>query len=129
MGSFKNVKQKWIPEITHHAPGVPIILVGTKSDLRQDQETLQNLKAKGLNVVEQNKIDEMKSEIGAVKYVECSALTQENLKTVFDEAIRAALIPQKKKQKGRLHFAISVELETPWLLLGGGELSLVHGLH
>ena len=37
----------------------------------------------------------MASEVKAVKFLECSAKTQEGLKTVFDEAIRAALIPQK----------------------------------
>ena len=32
--SFENVKQKWYPELKHHCPNVPMILVGTKLDLR-----------------------------------------------------------------------------------------------
>ncbi|KAJ6906394.1 hypothetical protein NC652_023972 [Populus alba x Populus x berolinensis] len=36
--SYENVAKKWIPELRHYAPGVPIILVGTKLDLRDDKQ-------------------------------------------------------------------------------------------
>lgn len=44
----------------------------------------------------------MAKEIGSVNFIECSALTQKGLKTVFDEAIRAVLCPvlqSKPKRK------------------------------
>ena len=37
--SLQNVQEKWIPEVSHHCPDTPIILVGTKSDLREQPET------------------------------------------------------------------------------------------
>ncbi|MCD9638484.1 Rac-like GTP-binding protein arac11 [Datura stramonium] len=36
--SYENVAKKWIPELKHYAPGVPIVLVGTKLDLRDDKQ-------------------------------------------------------------------------------------------
>jgi len=98
--SFDNVKSKWYPEIQHHCPGVPIILVGTKSDLRNDQGTVAQLQSKGLSMITSTQADERVKEIQAVQHMECSALTQEGLKAVFDEAIRAALNKPKPKKKG-----------------------------
>uniref|UniRef100_A0A8C5S5W1 Ras homolog family member Q n=2 Tax=Colubroidea TaxID=34989 RepID=A0A8C5S5W1_LATLA len=42
------------------------------------------------------------TQIGAYCYVECSALTQKGLKTVFDEAIIAILTPKKHTMKKRI---------------------------
>eukprot|EP00735_Rhodelphis_limneticus_P007300 TRINITY_DN19820_c0_g1::TRINITY_DN19820_c0_g1_i1::g.11325::m.11325 TRINITY_DN19820_c0_g1::TRINITY_DN19820_c0_g1_i1::g.11325 ORF type:complete len:193 (+),score=68.18,sp/Q6RUV5/RAC1_RAT/85.42/3e-121,Ras/PF00071.17/1.2e-56,Miro/PF08477.8/2e-18,Arf/PF00025.16/1.3e-08,GTP_EFTU/PF00009.22/2.4e+02,GTP_EFTU/PF00009.22/0.0096 TRINITY_DN19820_c0_g1_i1:134-712(+) len=100
--SFENVKAKWYPELNHHAPGVPIILVGTKLDLRDDEETKKKLLEKKLAPITTQQGQQMAKEIGAVKYMECSALTQNGLKAVFDEAIRAVLCPppKKKEKKG-----------------------------
>jgi small GTP-binding protein len=33
-----NIRQRWIPELRHHMPGVPILLVETKADLVEDED-------------------------------------------------------------------------------------------
>ena len=100
--SYQNVKAKWHPEVAHHCPNTPVILVGTKQDLRDDKETAEKLREKNLAPISSNEGLKLTRDIGAVKYLECSALTQKGLKTVFDEAIRAVLKPTsiQKKKKG-----------------------------
>lgn len=89
--SFKNVKTKWWPEVTHHCP-TDNILVGTKVDLRDDPEFLESLKEKGLSPISPAQGEQLAAEIKAVKYMECSALTQKGLKEVFDFAIKNVLV-------------------------------------
>lgn len=91
--SFENVREKWFPEVHHHCPGVPCLIVGTQLDLRPPKEkrddkqdpVLRKLREQKMKPVEREDGERMARELGAVKYVECSALTQERLKDVFDE--------------------------------------------
>ncbi|KAJ3039386.1 Rho GTPase [Rhizophlyctis rosea] len=98
--SFENVKEKWFPEVRHHCPGVPCIIVGTQNDLRDDANAIEKLAKNRQKPVTSEAGERLAKELGAVKYLECSALTQKGLKNVFDEAIIAALEPPpSKKQK------------------------------
>lgn len=74
---------------SHHAPHIPIILVGTKLDLRDDPTTAEKLKERRMAPVSYAQGNHMARDIGAVRYMECSALSQVGLKGVFDEAIRS----------------------------------------
>ena len=72
---------------------MPIVLVGTRLDLREDPKCVEELRRKGQEPISTTQGEQMRRDIGAVAYVECSALTQKGLKRVFDEAVRAALCP------------------------------------
>ncbi|KAI9365551.1 Rho small monomeric GTPase [Zopfochytrium polystomum] len=82
--SFENVRAKWVPEIRHHSPGTPIVLVGTQSDLRDDAKKRATAVSRGAG-------ERVSRELGLAGHVECSALTRRGVRAVFDEAIVAAL--------------------------------------
>lgn len=97
--SFSNVGDKWYPEVNHHCPGVPKILVGTKLDLRDNTAEVEKLRSRRQSPVTQQQGEAMRKRIQAVTYKECSALTQVGLKDIFDEAIKVVLFPESKKKK------------------------------
>ncbi|KAK6282878.1 hypothetical protein POUND7_016703 [Theobroma cacao] len=112
--SYENVAKKWIPELRHYAPGVPIILVGTKlgrrgvgvefialerrgEDLRDDKQFF--IDHPGAVPITTAQGEELRKLIGAPVYIECSSKTQQNVKAVFDAAIKVVLQPPKQKKK------------------------------
>lgn len=90
--SFENVREKWFPEVHHHCPGVPCLIVGTQTDLREDSGVKDKLSKQRMSPVRKEDGERMAKDLGAVKYVECSALTQYKLKDVFDE-VRSSPLP------------------------------------
>ncbi|XP_028655182.1 ras homolog family member Gb [Erpetoichthys calabaricus] len=92
--SYENVKHKWHPEVTHHCPNVPILLVGTKKDLRNDPDVAKKLKEQNQTTISSQQGAALARQIHAIKYMECSALNHEGIKEVFTEGVRAFLNPQ-----------------------------------
>ncbi len=96
--TFDNVAKKWYPEIQHHSPGVPFILIGTKIDLRNDPKTIAELEEKKQEPISKAQGEQQCRELKGYKYMECSALTQEGLKQVFDESIRCVIFAHNQAQ-------------------------------
>lgn len=92
--SLRNIKAKWYPEIREHCPQIPIVLVGTKLDLRNNKETIRQMRADKKNPVSHSQGSELAKQIKAKHYMECSAKTQENVKDVFLETVRVAINPE-----------------------------------
>ncbi|XP_039058319.1 rac-like GTP-binding protein ARAC7 [Hibiscus syriacus] len=97
--SYENVLKKWMPELRRFAPNVPIVLVGTKLDLREDRACLAD--QMGSCVITSAQGEELRKQIGAAAYVECSSKTQQNVKAVFDTAIKVVLQPPRRKEVAR----------------------------
>lgn len=109
--SFSNLSAKWIPEIMHHCPNVPIVVVGLKSDL-QSQVTDKDLQ------------DLRKSHPAVTACITASAYTSTNVKPVFDLALRtcvgAGVKKSKKKGKQRARDMLAAPLlppapRAPWI--------------
>lgn len=98
--SLENIPEKWVPEVKHFCPNVPIVLVGNKKDLRNDEYTIRDLQRNKQSPVSYNEGEQMASRIGAKAYLECSALTKDGVRGVFEAATRAALQRKQTKKKG-----------------------------
>lgn len=61
MESLENAEHKWHPEIQRHAPTVPVVLVGLKSDLRSSEE----MKEKEVQFVEESEAKKVSEQIGS----------------------------------------------------------------
>ena len=86
--SLQSVEQVWVPEIRHHVGrDAKIILVGTKIDLRDDRDTLRQLKQQGRKPITSDEGRRMMRRLRLSRYVECSALTRKGLSNVFEETV------------------------------------------
>lgn len=75
--SFDNVRDEWLPELKEHAPQVPILLVGTKADLRSSKQCpISEEMGKAMSFNQQ-----------LAGYLECSAKENRGLEEIFKEVV------------------------------------------
>ncbi|NXC36674.1 RHOF protein, partial [Campylorhamphus procurvoides] len=99
--SFENILTKWYPEVNHFCKGVPVLLVGCKTDLRQDEEVLRKLRDGRMEPVSRQQGEAMARQVRAESYMECSARYQENVGNIFVEASNAAMSATRRRQRAR----------------------------
>ena len=85
--SFEAVERHWVPEITHHCPDVPWVLVGTHSDVF-DEPLYELQEEKGLDVVTIEEAGALAQRLGAAGYRECSAATFQGVEQLVSDSIR-----------------------------------------
>jgi len=105
--SLNNVRSKWIPEIKQYCPNAKILLVGTKMDLRENEDVVAKLKQNQQMPISFTEGQAVAKEIKAERYLECSALTRKNLENVFITAVdvfvngaNGSAANSKRKQDG-----------------------------
>ncbi|NXG10726.1 RHOF protein, partial [Sakesphorus luctuosus] len=99
--SFDNILTKWYPEVNHFCKGVPVLLVGCKTDLRRDEGVLRKLRDGRMEPVSRQQGEAMARQVRAVSYMECSARYQENVGNIFVTASNAAMSATRRRQRGR----------------------------
>lgn len=98
--SLENIPEKWVPEVKHFCPNVPIILVANKRDLRNDDNVRNELSRMKQEPVRTEDGRAMAMRIGAYDYLECSAKTKDGIREVFETATRAALQKRSSPSSG-----------------------------
>jgi cell division control protein 42 len=75
--------------VSHHCAKTPFLLVGTQIDLREDPSTMEKLQKSRQKPTSCEQGEKLARESRAVKYVECSALTQVRTDNVTYECYSA----------------------------------------
>lgn len=89
--SLENIESKWLDEILEYCPGVKLVLVALKCDLRDDRVVKERLSRFGGHTVQYEEGLAVARRIRASRYLECSSKHNRGVSEVFYEAARVSL--------------------------------------
>lgn len=105
--SLENVESKWVGEIADNCPGVKLVLVALKCDLREvSDEDEDGANEEGAPREKKPMINydqglEVARRINASRYLECSAMRNRGVNEAFTEAARVALSVKKDREDSK----------------------------
>lgn len=90
---------RWKVELDEYAKGVPVILVGTKADCRDDEAFIKKMKddGEGDELVSDEDAEKIAKQIGAVAYMKTSARMKKGVQEVFNKCLEVRFAKEKKK--------------------------------
>ncbi|KIK61559.1 hypothetical protein GYMLUDRAFT_42561 [Collybiopsis luxurians FD-317 M1] len=88
--SLENVESKWLDEILEYCPGVKLVLVALKCDLRDDYSVKERLQRFAAQPVQYEEGLAVARRIRASRYLECSSKHNRGVTEVFYEVARVA---------------------------------------
>ncbi|RHZ69455.1 hypothetical protein Glove_283g36 [Diversispora epigaea] len=95
--SLENIESKWMEEIHENCPGVKLVLVALKCDLREDIQVMRSMQRYGERPVSYEEGIEVARNIRASKYLECSSKHNRGVREAFEQS---ALVSIHAKRKG-----------------------------
>lgn len=115
--SLENVESKWVGEIADNCPGVKLVLVALKCDLREQENEEDNGEGADGESPAQPSNEQQPGEkrptinydqglevarrINAARYLECSAMRNRGVNEAFTEAARVALSVKKDSEDSK----------------------------
>jgi Rho family, other len=104
--SLENVESKWVGEIADNCPGVKLVLVALKCDLRESNDEEEEGGTDGQQREKRPMINydqglEVARRINALRYLECSAMRNRGVNEAFTEAARVALSVKKDREESK----------------------------
>lgn len=118
---FDRISKFWVPELRKYAPKVPLVLVGTKRDLRdaardQLEEALGSAMGEDRDsnmcailsaevsfnerFVSKDRGKRMAESVGADGFIECSSLYRDHTRNVFETVTKVALRKSRRRRRG-----------------------------
>ncbi|CAG8608604.1 14007_t:CDS:2, partial [Acaulospora colombiana] len=95
--SLDNIGTKWANELIEYCPGVKVVLVALKCDLREDIQAVRNMQRLGERPVTYDEGLAVARSIRASRYLECSARHNRGVREAFEQAARVSIHAKPKE--------------------------------